>query len=144
LCQTAFFDWQRASGMLDAKGDIMADNESERWITIVEAVAYFDRSDRTLRRWIKTGQISSKKVGGRVLVKVYDTESARESDRPGQAADVSALNAEVARLKEMLTETQTDRDYLRQALAAALSKIPTIEAVASETKQERRWWQFGK
>jgi len=126
----------------------MAD-KIQRWITITDAMTYFDKSDRTIRRWIKTGQISSKKDKGRVFVMVYDTGSDTDSDTktktPGQAAAMTALNVEIARLKELLSETRNDRDYLRQALAGLMvTQQKLIEAQTSEQKQERRWWQFGK
>ncbi len=124
----------------------MADNEAdnnERWITINEAVSYFDRSERTIRRWAKISQIRSKKVHGRVYIAVYDTATGDRSDNDSQAPDTSDTAPEIANLQALLTEAQSERDYLRSALAAALSKIPTIAAVASEVdkpSQARRWW----
>jgi hypothetical protein len=123
----------------------MADKQQGRWITINEAVSYFDRSERTLRRWIKAGTIRSKRVKNRVYVVVYDTKADIEPDMSAAEPDTSAivvLEAEVKRLTDLLDQANADRDYLRQAHAAALSKIPAIEAHASEPP--RRWWQFWK
>ena len=44
---------------------------------------------------------------------------------------------EVARLQELLDEVRADRDYLRQALATALSTQKLISAPG-----QRRWWEF--
>ena len=43
-------------------------------------------------------------------------------------ADISDTTGEVARLQELLDEVRADRDYLRQALATALSTRKLIEA----------------
>lgn len=111
-----------------------------RWVTIPEAVAHFDRNERTIRRWIKRGTIRHKNEGGRALVLVYalsdkgpdrQPDIGPDTDRPGPditPAELVRLKAEVEKLEALLAQSNEERDYLRQALAAAMSKIPAIEA----------------
>lgn len=42
--------------------------EPNDWVTIVHACHMFGVSDQTIRRWVKTANIETKKVKGRVLV----------------------------------------------------------------------------
>lgn len=135
-----------------------------RWVTIPEAVAHFDRNERTIRRWIKRGTIRHKNEGGRALVLVYalsdkgpdrQPDIGPDTDRPGpDAAELEAIRGENRELRARLEEVSRQRDYLEQALAAAMSKIPQIEARASDPesnldsaiaeKRRRWWWEFWK
>lgn len=127
----------------------MADNPPGHWLTISEAAHYFRISERTLRRRIAAGQLPTQKEGGRVLVMVYDSpadKGGQADTAPAVSAKLAELEAEVRRLSDLLSQVEGERDYLRQALAAAMSKIPAIEAGAeSKPDPERRpWWKFWK
>ncbi len=126
-----------------------------KWITISEAVSYFRVSERTIRRRIATGLLPTKHEGGRVLIYLYDTEPDKSNAPASDVAELVRLQAEVRRLSDLLSQAEGERDYLRQALAAALSKIPQIEAQvssqpgASDPEPDRgeskaRWWEFWK
>lgn len=119
-----------------------------RWITVTEAIGIFGVSERTIRRRIATGLLPTKHEGNRVLIYLYDT--APDEGQAG-AGNVSGgnLEAEVRRLTGILSQVEGERDYLRQALAAAMSKIPAIEASSQpaaadpESKTPARpWWKF--
>lgn len=120
----------------------MADIPPGRWVTLSDAAHFFKVSERTIRRRISAGQLRTEHTGGRVLVLIYDTQvdkGGQADTAPATSAKVTELAAEVRRLSDLLAraEAQTDevrgeRDFLRQALAAAMSKIPAIEAGASQ------------
>jgi excisionase family DNA binding protein len=116
----------------------MADKATD-WLTIPKAAALLDISERTIYRRIKSGELKTKQKDGRTVIRIdkSQTESATDADK-----------LTIARLEALLEDTRNERDYLRQALAAALSKIPTIEAHASEPSAEpeprRRWWPWRK
>lgn len=116
-----------------------------RWITISEAVSHFRVSERTIRRRIAAGQLPTKHEGGRVLIYLYDTPPDKGQAAAADLAELACLQAEVRRLSDLLSRADEERDYLRQALAAALSKIPAIEARTGddpESKPGRPWWKF--
>lgn len=125
----------------------MADNPQSRWVTMTEAIAIFGKSERTLRRWVEDGRIEARRERGRVLLLVHvgkaDTNrtTAAAPDRT-ESADITP--AELAELKTRLEEVTRQRDYLEQALAAAMSKIPAIEAGAESKTPARPWWKFWK
>ena len=64
-----------------------------KWVSVSEACQAFDKSDRTIRRWIEDGKLKSRKSGRsiEVLLEVSDIESANG----GQ----TAAQVEIARLK---------------------------------------------
>lgn len=46
--------------------------ETETFITIVQAMTIFRVSDETIRRWVRSGLIGTKKEKGRRLVNLHD------------------------------------------------------------------------
>jgi len=125
---------------------LMADNAPDNWITIAEAVGRTGKSERTLRRWVADNRLSTRRESGRVLVNLADlaeiepAAAAAAPDitgAPATPAEVARLQAEVARLQALLQAVESERDYLRQMLAAALGgQQRLIEAQASRP----RWW----
>lgn len=102
-----------------------------RWITVTEAIGIFGVSERTIRRRIATGLLPTKHEGNRVLIYLYDKSPEESQAAPGSMSGDN-LEAEVRRLTGLLSQVESERDFLRQALAAAMSKIPQVEARASE------------
>ena len=98
-------------------------NHEAIWLTVAQAADRLQRSQRTVRRYIDIGRLPIDKtrtpfcvdIGGEVLP---------QGGRP----DSGDTTGEVARLQELLDEVRGERDYLRQALATALSTRKLIEA----------------
>ncbi len=49
-----------------------AETEPDKRLTLAEAAAASNRSEVTLRRWVRTGQFRARKVRGRVVIDPAD------------------------------------------------------------------------
>ncbi len=121
-------------------GILAATMTDSEWLTATEAAVRLGVSDRTVRRRVAKGVLEAKREDGRLYVKLARQEAATGPTPP----EVDKLLAEVASLAKEVDNLTGERDYLRQALAAALGKIPTIAAHASEAEPRRRWWPWGR
>ena len=113
---------------------------ADRWVTVSDAARHFGVTERTIYRRIQSGKLTARTDGSQTLVMVETDDIDPASDD-----DSRASQAEIALLQELLQEARNERDYLRQALAAALSKIPQIEARSDvesspDQPQRRPWW----
>jgi hypothetical protein len=116
--------------------------ETGRRLTVPEAAAELGTTSEGVRSRIKRGTLRTERESGRVWV-ILDTDQPRPGGAPtgGRAADraelVDELRERVAFLeRELETRTEENRrkDHL---LAAALERIPAIEAPESpETPAE--------
>jgi hypothetical protein len=102
------------------------------WLTVSQAAIRLGRSERTVRRWVDLGRLPIDKTKTPFVVNI-EGEVHTETDTP----DTGEPSGEVARLQELLHEIRADRDYLRQALATALSTQAMIEA----PKERLTFWQ---
>jgi len=93
------------------------------WLTVSEAADRLHRSQRTVRRYIDLGRLPIDRTRTPFCVDIGG-EALPQAGKP----DISDTTGEVARLQELLDEVRADRDYLRQALATALSTRKLIEA----------------
>ena len=137
----------------------MHDNVGAQWRTLAEAISITGRSERTLRRWASADKIPAKRDDdGGLLVDVTDIEPkpsrtrAEVADIPGvadkpqaEAAEVTAWRTKAETAERDLAETRRqvadltgERDYLRSALAAALSSPQR----ALPAPRKRPWWRF--
>ena len=99
------------------------------WLSVSQAAIRLGKSERTIRRYIDIGRLPIDRtrtpfcvdIGGEVLPQAGGPDT----------------TGEVARLQELLDEVRGERDYLRQALATALSTRKLIAAPGA-----RRWWEF--
>lgn len=131
----------------------MTGGNDNQWVTIGQAAAILEKSERTIRRWVASGRLSVDKAAIPHKVDIAaelsasdeaappDTDQSPRTDNDAPDADINGvrLQAEIDRLQALLDDTRADRDYLRQALAAALSDRKQVEA-----GQPRRWrwpWQ---
>ena len=114
----------------------MTSETEEYWVTIKEAIQITGKSDRTFRRWVTKGKIPNRKENRKILVDLAaigypyiepDIDSSQDVlDSSQDVIDPQKLI--IDSLKAQLEQASSERDFLRQALAAALSKIPVIEA----------------
>jgi excisionase family DNA binding protein len=121
----------------------MSDIEpSERWVSVAEAAAALDKSDRTVRRMVADGRLTSRKEGARLFVNLADVlpaSAGAASDVSSQDVTLASLRAEVDKLQALNRQVSNERDYLRGALAQAMR---LAETKALEPPRERGWWQF--
>jgi chromosome segregation ATPase len=132
----------------------VTDNDSDKWVTVSEAAEVLGVSERTIWRRVKAQRLEIDRSVSPHVVRVSDTvtdKSVTESDTVSEVSelegeverlsrDVQALEAEVERLSDVLAEVRSERDYLRQAHAAALSTsqrlLEHVEAVEVEEEGE--------
>ena len=119
-----------------------------RQVSVTEAARLLGVSRRTIERRVKDGTLTVTRDGRRRLVALpegastvtedgTDTTEARLSQTLAQCAE---LSAECAVLRQRVADVTTDRDYLRSALAAALTLQQ--KALPERTEQRAAWWQF--
>jgi excisionase family DNA binding protein len=134
--------------------------EDEQRLTVSEAAAVLGISSEAVRTRIQRGTLKSVREGGRVFVVIgQDRTRSNTNITDDQTALVEMLQDEVEYLRRELkvrTEENRRKDHL---LAAALERIPAIEASESpETSaddpsgtetppqqetgtQQRPWWR---
>ena len=129
----------------------MSDKTTD-WVSIQEAANRLGVAERTVYRRVKSGKLKSKQLDGRTVIR-FDkrlTDVRQVSDKVTIArleAELAGMVREVTRLEENRRSQGEEIDYLRQALAASLSKIPAIEATVSDpapADPPRRWFEFWK
>ena len=122
-----------------------------RQVSLDDAAHILNLSRRTVQRRLADGSLTGQKVAGRWLVDVPDDTVISQE---GDTGTVVALQAQVTQLSqerdglardrgEMARQIEAltgERDYLRSALAAAL----TLQQKALPAPRERPWWQFWK
>lgn len=71
------------------------------WVSVAEAAAARRVSIRTVKRWIETGEVESRKEGGRRLVWLLDSGAERDTEgtrqkghKPGGASPLESLDAQ--------------------------------------------------
>ena len=119
-------------------------NNERLWVSVSEAVRLTGKSERTVRRWMAGGKVPTRdnaaglQVGltGEMVVRGRQEEAT--PDMPDMAARVVELEADARRLQALLEQVTGERDYLRQALAAAL----TLQQKALPKPSGNPWWQF--
>lgn len=107
----------------------------ERWVTIPQAAALLDKTERTIRRWVTDGDIPSQHVGRRLMVDV-GARVAPETDPATLQKQVDLLRADVTHLQTLVDQLTGERDYLRSALAGALQLRQTA------IEGPRRGWRW--
>ncbi|HUX23643.1 MAG TPA: helix-turn-helix domain-containing protein [Burkholderiales bacterium] len=117
------------------------DNAAGTWVTLADAAAALRVSDRTIRRRMRDGSLPYRKEGARLWIQLADAVRGNvDIGSPGgHAADRAALLADVARLADLVTRLEAERDYLRAALAQALA---LQQARLGAPRRPWRWpWQ---
>lgn len=112
------------------------------WVSVSEAARLTGKSERTVRRWMAGGRLQKKDNVGELVVGVppdlvtYDRQGRTTSDNAPLQTETLRLQAEVDKLSEIVRQLTGERDYLRQALAAAL----TAQQKALPEHTARPWW----
>lgn len=130
-------------------------------MSIAEAARLLGASPEAVRKRVRRGTLEAYKLDGewRVVLS-HRSESGGDNGQAvgradtrhdGQdAAQDGDLRHRIAVLEAVLAQVTSERDYLRQAHAAALAKIPELPATATPatgptaatSTSRRRWWQF--
>lgn len=130
-------------------------------VTLAEAARRFGKSVRTVRRWVAEGRLPvvNTPTGRMVDLSGFfrpgeeaepDRHGARteQADAPDAAElerQVARLQGEVDKLNALVQQLTGERDYLRQALAAALGLQRMLLAERAHEEgapARRRWWRF--
>ncbi len=84
-----------------------------KWVSVSDACQAFDKSDRTVRRWIEDGKLKSRKSGRsvEVLLEVSDIESANGGQTAAQV-EIARLKAEVDGKDEVVTALRSQVEEL--------------------------------
>jgi len=128
--------------------------EDRAGVSVAEAAAALGITPEAVRKRLARGTLPGHRVGRtwRVHLDSVDgpgghTTRAGGQSQQGASATMTALQAEVRHLQAMLDTVTAERDYLRQAHAAALRALPagTEQAMAtsetSTSKPRASWWQ---
>ena len=131
-----------------------------RWETVSRAAEILNKSERTIRRWIAADKIPHKKSPSGIVIDISElvtTDFEQEPAEPDMPPVDNELLIRLARLEAENELLREDRDYLRQALAAAMETTqnlitagtPEDDTKTTKTKtstedKKRRWyWPFG-
>lgn len=141
--------------------------QKARWVTVAEAVTILSKSEKTIRRWVKSGQLKSRRDGRRVMVNVSGHESGQvpDIDRPTVGtsdqitivrleAELAGAFREITVLREAMDKQERQAEAW-QAQAAALTSTVNqqsqllLEAIITsesepdpEPEKPRRWWKI--
>jgi len=127
--------------------------DTHPWHTLSEAARLTGKSERTIRRKVAGGRLTTKREGDVLWVdltgipllspdKLAATPDTSDilAERDRLAAERDRLAAEVAHLSQRVDDLTGERDYLRSALATSLS----LQQRAIEAPAPGRWrwpWQ---
>jgi len=100
------------------------------WTSVAEAARLLRKSERTIRRWVSANKLPCKDNTGQKLVGLAPelVEASASAGQKTDMSDMARLREEAARLRTeneklstIVRQLSEERDYLRQALAVALS-----------------------
>ncbi len=124
-------------------------------VTVAEAARRFGKSPRTIRRWIVEGRLPAIDTPTGKMVDLSGFARPGEDGAPEETIgekgpDIAALELEIVRLRgevakldALVQQMSGERDYLRQALAAALGVQKMLLAERSTAaRPSRPWWKF--
>jgi excisionase family DNA binding protein len=124
-------------------------------VTIAEAARRFGKSPRTIRRWIMDGRLPAIDTPTGKMVDLSGFAGPGEDGPPDRTGaekgpdtaalelEIIRLQGEVAKLDALVQQMSGERDYLRQALAAALGTQKMLLAErAAAARPSRPWWKF--
>ena len=78
LAPNVFAGYERGGRLIEVQ--FLNVSKSERaWITLAAAAAQLDKSTRTLLRWIESGKLKAKKVGGEYQIDVKELSRIAEA-----------------------------------------------------------------
>ena len=95
---------------------------AEKWLTVAEACHALGMAERTLRRHITEGKITSKLEDGRRLVSV----EVAEADMPNTESGMSPA---------LLEQIRSENEQLRQQMEAKDKQIEALQKDLTETRR---------
>jgi excisionase family DNA binding protein len=139
---------------------VESEDEQPLVVTVAEAARRFGKSVRTVRRWMAEGRLPAVETPTGRMVDLSGFFRPGEGAEPGRreaarggpadAPDAAELERQVARLQgeveklnALVQQLSGERDYLRQALAAALGVQRMLLATRADAPPPHRpWWRF--
>ncbi|HSG41689.1 MAG TPA: helix-turn-helix domain-containing protein [Anaerolineales bacterium] len=88
-------------------------------MTTAKAAQHFDVSERTIRRWIKSGKLDAERTNGQWDVRVSECPSERPNDRESVRTDdrlTEPLQSEIERLNSQLERADFEIAHLSESL----------------------------
>ena len=129
-------------------------------ISLSQAMQHFGVSEKTIRRWIKSGKLPAELIEGRWLVQIADA-NVRDNGQPvmgnahnnGQDAEsrdrlYEHLNSEIRTLREQLAEKDNQINHSQQIVAMSQKNIGALteqlddsRQMIEDMRQRRTVWQ---
>ena len=118
-----------------------------KWLSIKETIATLKVSDKTIRRWVLTGKVKSKKVNGKLYIqlrseKVKQEKSGKSQDNPNQTQGdwtpqdtIRALHKQIEDLTRLLSQQQSLQMDMQKRLAL-------LESPKEEKKRRFLWFRY--
>ena len=119
--------------------DIMA-----KQMSIQDAAKHFNVSDRTIRRWIKSGRLYAQLINGKYCVDIELTNHLTSDLTDDNVELVDQLRSEVERMAKLLERKDEQTDHLQQLLAVSQKSIGQLteqNQFLLEDTRRRTWWK---
>jgi len=88
----------------------------DKMITIKEAIKFYGVSESTIRRWIRSGKVTSRVVTNQYMISQSDIEKVLEASKKKPSTDsdmVNRLEREIEFLKEKIETLEKDKEFLQ-------------------------------
>jgi hypothetical protein len=108
----------------------MAESRQEtHWVTVPEAARLLDTTEGAVRKRIERGSLHrEKRADGRVYVRVDSVETRTDTGETAGQRLTEQYEARIEELREQLASEREANRENRRLLAAALERIPELEA----------------
>jgi len=88
----------------------------DKMLTIKEAIRLYGLSESTIRRWIKTGKVTSQVFTNQYMISQSDMEKLLEASKNKPPTDVDMVNRlerEIEFLREKIAILEKDKEFLQ-------------------------------
>ena len=113
-------------------------------MSIQDAAKHFNVSDRTIRRWIKSGRLYAQLINGKYCVDIELTNHLTSDLTDDNVELVDQLRSEVERMAKLLERKDEQTDHLQQLLAVSQKSIQQLAEqnhLLLEDTRRRTWWK---
>ena len=114
-------------------------------MSIQDAAKHFNVSDRTIRRWIKSGRLYAQLINGKYCVDIELTNHLTSDLTDDNVELVDQLRSEVERMAKLLERKDEQTDHLQQLLAVSQKSIQQLteqNQLLLEDQRHRPWWKL--